>query len=127
MSVSWHVEARHLSSEEGMSVRQIAARLGKSHGGVQYALQPEKDKTRPCPNCGERSHRGSAQCMSCRRAAQAARRALVERMWAEGATIKEICAATGMQDFQTSAYRELGWDLPYRYRNTKRQRAQVAA
>ena len=123
---AWHSEARRLSAQ-GMTVRQIAQRLGKSRGGVQYALQPEKDSKRPCPKCGAPRSRNWTQCDACRHAEWQAHRERVERMWAEGFSVPEICAATGMKTFPTTAYRDKGWNLPYRYRNTKRQRQAVAA
>jgi hypothetical protein len=80
----------------------------------------------PCAICGKLcggSDRatycaGCAQVVTGRIAAERAapRRALVERLWAEGKTVREICAELGVRYHKSylASWRERGYDLPYR-------------
>jgi hypothetical protein len=66
--------------------------------------------------------------VDCLRALEAARRSIAEGMWADGWSIMEINAVFGWTSRGALAcMRDRGWDLPYRYRNTKRQREAMAA
>lgn len=60
-------------------------------------------------------------CQECVKAIAAVRRSLGEGAWADGWSNTEFRVIAGMD---SGAARARGWDLPYRYKNTKRQRAQ---
>jgi transposase len=53
------------------------------------------------------------------------RRALVERLWAEGLTAREIGEELGQKPVNTSVLRTLGYDLPHR--RTPEQIARITA
>jgi hypothetical protein len=88
---------------------------------------PEAKQT-SCPQCGGVMDRKSTRCRDCLRAWEAVQRTLIEGMWADGWSAHEISTVVGW-DFRGAigAWRLRGWDLPYRYRNTKRQREAMAA
>jgi hypothetical protein len=78
----------------------------------------------PCPICAGRMVLGSEMCAGCISDIADVRRSLAEGMWADGWSLKEMCEVLGVQTGYFGVRRERdGWDLPYRYRNTKRQLA----
>jgi hypothetical protein len=70
-------------------------------------------------------------CSSCREAGKLETWAEIKRRWAAGESFADIAKAFGWPRGRLSGemarIREAGHDLPYRYRNTKRQRQEVAA
>jgi transposase len=73
-----------------------------------------------CPHCGNRKCDDSEMCVECRDVTATVRRSLGEGMWADGWSMAEFREILGVH---APTMRERGWDLPYRYRNTKRQLA----
>lgn len=79
----------------------------------------------PCPECGGPKCRHNARCINCAEDHRARRRALIERMWAEGATIREIREAIGSPGWSAGVHRSRGWNLPHR--RTPEQVARIRA
>lgn len=113
---AWRVEADRLRADEGLSIRQIAERVGMSSSAVGEHLTPHRCE------CGNRRNRQHARCNDCRRASEAAardeRESVLIRMWREGARRTAIAEATGFTPGSVSArvaiLRAAGVDLPYR-------------
>lgn len=133
--------------EQGMQLREIAAEFGVSTSTVLRWTDPvkaERDRERarawkarnpdrrreldraalersktPCPGCGEPClRRTAAVCQSCQAAAVTVRRGLIEGMWADGWTLREITAALNTTKatvaVEIARMRADGWDLPHR-------------
>jgi hypothetical protein len=65
-------------------------------------------------------------CAACRSEQCEARWQQIEQMWADGRSVLDIAAALGVTKGclggEMAQMREAGRALPYRYKNTKRQR-----
>ena len=97
------------------------ARVGKR--AEQKRKWDSEHRYKPCPRCGAPRSRDKQMCLRCRTAERRRLQPLIERLWAEGQTIREIRAATGVSAFTPGPYRKDGWNLPYRYRvNGRRSR-----
>lgn len=85
--------------------------------------QRQQDTRDPCPTCGTLKFPSSSECEGCVHARAAARRTLIEGMWADGWTIREIGAALGVDFKMQIGHLRLrdGYDLPYRYGETHRE------
>jgi DNA-binding CsgD family transcriptional regulator len=113
--MTWQVEAERLRAE-GLSIRQIAERVGRARATVGEHFKPTR-----C-TCGTRCGHRFTRCNQCRLTADAAARETAEdtliRMWRSGARRREIAAATGYTvgtvDARVSVLRGQGVDLPYR-------------
>lgn len=81
-----------------------------------------------CP-CGAQKMKRSAQCHECANAVAEVRRTLAEGMWAVGWSTSDLADVFGLVGSSRKTYfaarRDNGWDLPYRYKGTKRQRPKV--
>ena len=85
---------------------------------------------RPLCECGQPMARGSDRCNECRREDGAAYRRLVEDMWAEGMTAREIADALGWRtkhpgQVMVTLRRSRGYNLPHR--RTPAQIARITA
>jgi hypothetical protein len=146
----WHEAARIIrAAHPEWSYRRIARFLNVSEAGVWKALNPERgrerdrgsnakpgrkaakaawDKAHPESHydeceCGARKARASERCLDCRRLVEDSRRALVEGMWADGWTQREIREV--LPSFHLGAARQRGWNLPHR--RTPEQVARIKA
>lgn len=146
---AWYERARELHAS-GLSYAEIGRELSVTRSAVAKALNPERarewnrranglpgrskakrawDRANPeshsdaCPCCGGLKRRVSDRCEGCRRAVADVRRTLAEGMWADGWPHRDMAGPLGVRKFDSGKARlEYGWDLPYRYAGTKRQR-----
>jgi hypothetical protein len=97
----------------------------------------------PCEDCGQPTtgdgskHRWCKSCLANHQESRiegvrrrwAPHRVMVEAMWADGLSIKEIRELAGIPTFVPGPYRAHGYDLPHRYRtvNGKRVPEGIAA
>lgn len=86
-----------------------------------------------CTACGGLmgiGHREGGVCAGCRAVAHEIRWQRIEAWWAEGLSINAICSRLGCTKGsfggEMALMRESGRDMPYRYRDTKLQRAGAA-
>lgn len=122
---------------EGLSVGEIANRMNAPRSTVsEYLSDPDLAKHFArrrknggvCACCGAPTDGSRAQpakhCRRCAEEISVARlrergrihRQLVERLWAEGKTAKEICTITG-RSINISTLRKQGYNLPHRRRH----------
>jgi DNA-directed RNA polymerase specialized sigma24 family protein len=143
-------EAVRLVLEEGLTQAQAAARAGCTRPAVFRRLNPDQAQRDriynqrragakrewaeahdrpPCPRCGQpmavgAGRKGFMRCRECRANDEAARRALAERMWREGAPVADIAAAMswspGSVQTQIARWRADGAGLPDRRRRDQR-------
>lgn len=87
--------------------------------------EAHKGRCRECGNAVNRRRDGCI-CMPCREDKRDCRARQIERLWAEGRSLKEIAAELGCTvkslGVRMVALRKMGYDLPHRYkvRNGKR-------
>jgi hypothetical protein len=89
-----------------------------------------------CIDCGKpTSGKSQKRCLHCSSVLQGGinrdrwlvGRALVEQMWADGMTAREIAEALGRKSFNASVYRDRGYDLPRRRRYSAPDASMLAA
>lgn len=138
----WHESARELKAlNPELRHADIALLLGVSRTAVTKALNPERtrkwtrrDNIRRRPQrrawdrenyerirkdlceCGTPKKMGSDLCQRCCNAQRGSHRPTIEQLWADGRSIREIRAVTGIAAWTPGPYRVSGWDLPYRYK-----------
>ncbi len=125
-------EAQRLRAE-GLLLREIAERMGCGFRTVSVWLNdPDGSKSRRtardwralragvCVDCGgHTSPNAEERCRACWKVHRAADewrgyRRMVEGMWAEGMTGRQIDAALGLKGLNISALRARGYNLPHR-------------
>ena len=134
----WHAEAKRLRAE-GLMLKEIGARFGKSTQAVSAAVTGENARRRAYKRAWEREHyRGTCErcggltgkrhrhrlCWSCnleRRAEPVhARAERIVAWWAEGLTGSQIAGLLGwsVRHLRSEIHRlrAKGYDLPYRRR-----------
>lgn len=149
----WRDQARAMhSADPGLSYAEIGRRFGVTRSAVSKLLNPDRAKIynqrseaspgrREAKTAWDRANYGkrfdwcecglaklkiSERCVDCLHATATVRRTLAEGMWADGWSLREMAAAMGVKAGYFSVMRiERGWDLPYRYQGTKRQRPAV--
>lgn len=96
--------------------RAIARRWKAAHR-EQNRARDRASQHRPCPHCGQPHNRQRRICIGCFRAVSAVRRSLVEGMWADGWSGREIEAVLGVNcgGKYVASRRADGWDVPRRY------------
>lgn len=100
----------------------------KEHRNTR-AAHPEKrlaDKLRfqrikkPCPGCGQPCSYDAMFCRPCLDAAREEKRTQIVNLWSQGCSTGEIARAVGTTQgslsVQIHTMRNLGYDLPYRYK-----------
>jgi hypothetical protein len=126
------------STPEGRERDRVTARRWKANNrehnrARDRAYYAREDKRGTCQTCGNSMGIGIDRdgiCQSCRNKAKLVVWADLERRWAAGHTIKQITADLGWTKghlaVEMARMRDAGRNLPYRYRNTKRQRRAVS-
>lgn len=153
-------EARKLR-ERGWGYEAIGLRLGISKSTAYRWLNPDYDQRHleaardwkrrnrkrqraynrayndehkgTCASCGGETVRGAVSgiCAACRTDEADRKARKVVRLWAEGKSMKEICAEMGWSKGHLGKvmdrYRAQGYDLPYRYNGTRNGAKYAAA
>jgi DNA-directed RNA polymerase specialized sigma24 family protein len=119
----WKAEVFALR-DEGLSVRQIADRIGRSKSSVGEVLKPHYCE------CGNVKGHGKKQCRPCLDAEFAADREAFGDLWQEGLTIKQIADRTGLSTGSVAVKLNRIRDrydredlVPYRYSEQRRAKA----
>lgn len=146
----WHAQARAIkAADPELSNAEIGRRVGVSTAAVWKVLNPEQaksirqrdnhrpgrqdvkrawDRANPQAHrnacvCGVDKFRTSTRCEGCLQATADVRRTLAEGMWADGWSLRDMAQAFEVKTAYFAGRRlRDGWDLPYRYQGTKRQR-----
>lgn len=104
---------------------------GNRRVGARAEVKRRWDREhRPLCECGQPMGRGAERCCDCQRADKAAYRRLVEDMWAEGMTARQIAGALGWKCANPNQYivvlrNRQGYNLPHR--RTPEQIARITA
>lgn len=89
-----------------------ARKAAKATWGREHIDQTHKDD---CA-CGDRKWTKARHCRGCYEAIRAVRRSVVEGIWADGWTHREINETLGVSGDYIGPRRAEDWDLPHRYR-----------
>jgi DNA-binding CsgD family transcriptional regulator len=100
----------------------VRRRADSKRPGVQAYKNRWNREHRPLCDCGAPRTREAEHCRDCRRRAERTavddKRTQIQRLWCQGATLREIAAALGTTansiGTQMTRMRAEGWDLPYR-------------
>lgn len=119
-----HADPGHAERDREVSRRWKAQNRERNRARDR---QYSRDIRDPCPHCGQLKGRDQSQCLGCCETTIRARRSLIEGMWADGWTMREIAGALGTTRDSLSVtmvrMRRDGWDLPHRYRMENGRRA----
>lgn len=122
-------DSEYVSRERAVSQRWKAEHREENRARDREYVR-RLDVRGTCTSCGDPMGIGydvDGTCSACQTAAKEEKWAELERLWAAGTKFIDVAAAMGWTKGHLSGefarMREAGRDLPYRYRNTKRQRA----